>query len=502
MSGDRRSIVPSASFAPLSKSGIVAGLEKDQLIVLAVAILPVLMQVMLFRNLGMAVQALLFWGIPVGILAVGSWKGRSLLSRLMIEGLYWFRVLGRQTTAVPPLRVKSERGRLNIPGALGERISLHELPIVDMEFMDGDQAFVFDKNPKNPTATAVIAVKTEGWLLADDAVKAARVDAVNELCRTMATHSGVARITNIARSYRASVEAMPVPARIYEDSQVGEFTRLEYADMLSTGQMNSVLRRDMLIAITVNYKDCYQEIRDHGGDVEGMSAVLVNRVMRVLDMLKDCGVRTEEVEWLSGDKLRGAVRLAFDPLSSDWLIANNLEHPADQPMMHIFDEYRDYLLTNNGAHHCSYWIERWPSIPMSAGVMTKLIGGGTVPHTVTQIWEGTNLQESEKKITNQMLSKESARKLNEKFLGRPESTDAKVEDSDIALRHAEMTLGYGDVRYSGFITVHASSLKELNQSDMWVKEASAGMNVNKALARQGATFITACLPLGLGSGVQ
>jgi hypothetical protein len=471
-------------------------LEKNQLVLLAVALGPVLVSVVLFRNLSVATRLLLVWGAPLGVLAAGSWRGRSILSRVLNEGLWWVQRRGGQTVATPPLRVKAEQGRLSIPGAVGERC--HVLPIIDIKFLDG-QAFIWDKNPKNQCATAVISVKTEGWLLADDGVKTSRFDAVNQLCKNLATQGGIARVATIARAYPASVDSMAVPAKIYEDSLVGEFTRLEYADMLSTGEMESVLRRDMLIAITVNYKAAQQEIQDHGGGVEGVSAVLVNRVMRMLNMLKDCGVRTSEYEWLTGNKLRGSIRLAMDIWAADWLIRNDFEHPEEIPLTHEARNERTHLITNDTYHRC-WWIERWPATQTNAGVMNKLIGGGEMPHTVTQIWEPVDLYQSEKKFINQIQSKETARKMNEKLLGRPESVNSLAENSDMALRHYEMQQGFGDVRYSGFVTVHAKSLSELNKSDMWVREAGGEMMLNKATARQYATFITACLPLGLRDG--
>jgi hypothetical protein len=483
----------------MSKTGVVGGLDKQQLLLLAVALVPPLFLMIVVHNLPLAFRMFVFWGLPLGGLAVASWQGRSVLSRVVNEGLFVFRKFGGQTTARPPLRVKSKPRELKIPGAVGERF--HILPVFDVAYgTESEQAFVWDKNPVEETATAVLCVQTDGWLLADDTVKAARAQAVNDMCKTMATMGAVRRIATYARTYRASFEKMAVPELMYEASPVGDFTRYEYTDMLSSPMMGNTMRRDMLIAITISFKQAAGEIADQGGDIDGVSAVLTNRVTRIANMLTACGVRSDQMEWLGNEKLRGAVRLAFDPLIAPDLIEQDFRVPENMPLVTSFDEDRGHIVTNQGAHHRTWWIQRWPSTPVHAGVMSQLVAGGNVARTVCQIWEPENLYKSEKRLMNQMQARETAKAVNEKFLGRPETAASKDEANDLALRHHEMQQGYGDVYYSGFVTVHAKDLEELNRAEMWVREASPGMTPEVIWGRQGACFATGALPFGLRDG--
>ncbi|MCL2593953.1 MAG: hypothetical protein FWD83_00295 [Promicromonosporaceae bacterium] len=487
-------IVPKATFAPLSRTGVLGGLGKRQIILLIIAVAPTALR-MFGGNLGGAFQAFFLWTLPVGAVAVCSYRGRAVLSILCVQGIFLIRKLGGQTVAIPSLRAKSAPDQIAIPGAVGERTRV--LPLLDVEY-GNNACLVWDANPKNPTATAVILVETEGWMMADDQVKANRVYATNELCRQIAQVSGVIRVGQWARTYEAARDQLPAPDLIDDPSPLGDFTRVEYGQMLERTQMTSTLRRDVLIGITISKKKALADIESHGGGLEGLSVVLSNRVERLMHMMPDCGVLTTNARWLGAGGVRAAIRLAFDPAAAAWLEDNGWEHPHDTPLVTYVDEARDYLVTNSGVHR-SWWIERWPSTPARAGVMTELVAGGTIPRTVCQIWEPFDLHKSEKNLNQLRVARETAAKTN-KMLGRAESLVSEVEGDDVETRHMEMQAGYGDVSYSGWVTVHARTVDELDQSDMWVRQAASGMNVNLCRGRQLATFVTAALPLGFRDG--
>lgn len=491
----KESPVPTATFPPLTRTGIIGGLTPGQLgLVVLAAIVPI-WQFTVGENPPGALMSVLWWTTPWMILAVGSWRGRSFLSRLTTQGLFVVRAVGGQTGAVPSLRGPFDPTKLHIAGAAGERARLFDLK--DVTFGAG-AAFVWDSDPSAQTASAVIAVETEGWIMADEQAKADRAHGVSELCRQLSQMNDIVRVAALNRAYVAGHDQLPAPELIDANTELGQFTRLEYADMLSTTAMQQMMRRDTLIVVTVSKKGCAAEIDAHGGEVEGLSAVLSNRVERVLEMLPDCGVNLTNARWLGAGGIRAAVRLAVDPEAAAFLEDNGWEHPADTPLVTFWREMYDHLITNSG-YHRSWWVERWPASEARAGILHALVGGGGWARTVTEIWEPVDLHTSERKFINHEASKETAERMN-KLLGRPQSVASIAEDKDMVLRHQEMQRGYGDVRYSGFVTIHARSKEELDQSDMWVRQATPGMNMNKCRGRQGATFITAAMPLGFRDG--
>jgi hypothetical protein len=414
------------------------------------------------------------------------------LTIVTMLGVFLFRKIFGQTRYIAKPSTVIDETMLEVPGALGARTRL--LPLVDVPGMAG-AAIVYDRNKSNPTATAVIRVETESWHLANEEVQAARADALSAICKELSTDSEIARVGFYSRTYGSSQSGVPTPKLIFEDSHIGDLAREDYEDLVANTAVGQILRRDVLIAVVVSTKKAAAEIRAQGGDLPGVSKVLAKKVARLIDMLPAAGAITgEDAHWLSAGELRACIRLVNDPQAAGFLEDNGWVQPAGVERVY-FDEFPTHLATSQGAYHRGYWVEQWPVTTVAAGFLYDLVARGDVPHTFTQIWEGIDLHKSEKELNNQKVSLESSEKVDQK-LGRPISVSHEAEGRDINLRFQEMQAGFGDVRYSGWIVVHADSLAELNAADSWVKESTIGMRLNKATGTQLATFFTAAYPLG------
>jgi len=489
-------LVPRGSFAPLSRTGLLFGLSKTQLIVAAIAVARPVLQIVLLRNIAGGLYSLIWWTLPLAVLAVGSYRGRSYLSMVLITGTFFLRKIGRQTFAVPNLRVKHDDMAIEMPGPWRERSKI--LPMLNVSYLPAGAAFIYDRSKDNPTATAVLRVETEAWLFADEQAKAARIQAVSDMCKELAATVGIERVALLARTYAGSSKLLPKPKLYAEDSYVGEFARADYAEMMATTKMGASLHRDVLIAITLSLKKAGPEIAAEGGQVAGVSKVLATKVRRVVEMLPACGVRSEDLtvrsRWLSAGEIRGAIKLALAPDAAGFLEQNGWSVPAGTMLQTYAKERLDYLITDGGFHR-AWWIDQWPAVDATAGFLYPLVAQGETPHTFTQVWQPVDLYDSEKRWHNDVMSRETSAALQQ-ALGRPTSTTHRAEGADMGLRFQEMQLGYGDVNYSGWLVVHANTMEELNKSNSWVKQSTVGMRIGLARGRQLATFNTAALPLG------
>jgi len=484
-------LVPSASFAPLSRSGVMLGLSGPQLVLVAIAISRPMWLLTVGKDLPGALWSLLWWTTPIAVIAVGSWGGRSFLERITTVGLFALRKVFRQTSTVVKVNAAHIEGRINIPGAAGER--LHSFALVGVEYGQG-AAFVWDAVAQ--TATAALRFTTDAWDLADDQVKAARAAAVGDLCQKLTIAEGVQRVAVHARSYPGSAGRLPAP-RIDATTTAGAVLAGEHAELPATPAIGQVLHRDIVVTITLAAGAVARDVDSAGGGISGVSCVLADRVQQVAAGLPACGVRVEDATWMNEAQIRGAIRLAYDPDAAPWLAEHDWQLPPDALLAQVVTERLDHLETDS-AFHRSWWVERMPALPARAGFLAPLITGGRVPHTVTQVWEAIDVYRAEKRLNNADASRATAEKVNE-FLGRPTSTAHTAEGKELAKRRAELELGYGDVRYSAWITVHAPSLDELRRSDLWVTGSSAGMKVKVLRGDQWAAFNTAVLPLGIGA---
>ena len=452
-------LVPTAAFAPLSRSGVMLGLSWPQLALVALAISRPMLQLTFAKDVPGALLSLVWWTTPIATIAVGSWGGRSLLERITTVGLYLIRKAGKQTSTVVRVAQARVEGQVAIPGAAGER--LHSFALVGVEYGQG-AAFVWDAVAQ--TATAVVRFSTDGWELADDQVKASRAAAVGDLCQKLTGVDGVVRVAVHARSYPGGTARLPEP-RLTE-AAAGGLVAAEHAELLATPAIGRALHRDVVVTITLAANAVSRDVDAAGGGVAGVSRVLADRVQQIAAGLPGCGVRIADATWMNEAQIRGALRLAYDPDAAAWLDAQDWQLPADAVLAQVVQERLDHLVTDS-AFHRSWWVERMPALPARAGFLAPLIGGGRVPHTVTQVWEAVDVHQAEKRLNNAEASRSTAEQVNE-FLGRPTSTAHTAEGKELTKRRAEIENGYGDVRFSAWITVHAPTLDELRRSDLWI----------------------------------
>ena len=475
--------VPSAVFAPVSRSGVLGGLSGWQLVLAAVGLARPLWDLIAAGNLPAAAGALLWWTTPVLVLALGSWKGRSFLERVSTVGLFGVRKALGQTRAVVRVHGADRAGVVAIPGALGDRLTV--LDMVGTVFDGG--CFLWDKATRE--ATVVLRVTTHGWALASAEEKTARAAGLTNLCQRLAGTQGVVRVVKHSRTY-------PVPAPEAPPVDPDDLTAVDAAELAAHPAMAALRGRDEVITITVDATVVSAEIDAAGGGVQGLSWVLGDRVGAVLAGLPECGVRTEDAAWWSPGQIRAAVRLAFDPAASGTLAAAGWSLPDGAVLATVVDERLDHLVTDTGVHR-TYWVETWPSTPARAGFLSNLVSTGSVCRTVTQMWCPGATYSAERRLRNEEASHTSAAAVNQK-LGRPASIQHRVQSKELDRRRGELEAGFADVRHSGWVTLTGSDPDDLRAAELWLRSTAQGLSLKVLRGDQWAAFCTAALPLGIG----
>ncbi len=473
--------VPRAAFAPLSRSGVVAGLSWAQLAVVGFGGLPTALRAMAGDLPGALLQAVVFT-LPVAVFGAGSWAGRSYMSRVATMGVFMLRRMLGQTRSVVDPMADRELGRIAGPGAAGERVKT--LSLIGTRFAGG--AFLWDR--ATGCATAVLRMNTHGWMLTDDGTKVSRSRAFDELCRALADLEGVVRGVSHARTIPGSRAELHRPGE-------GAWVDDEYDELLEHPTLGEVLHRDVLLLVTVSKEKVRGEVRAAGGGRAGMSAVLADRVATVLGYLPACGVRLEGAAWLSEAQIRGGVRLAFDPSAASWLASMDGCLPADAVLASVVDEKLDHLVTDSAVHK-TWWIERWPSTEVPAGYLAELLGGGLFPHVVTQVWEPVSLSKAELRLRRAESAHSSVSRLSDK-IGRATSSDHDAERRELTQRREELSMGFGDTKYAGYVTASATDLAGLKDATSFINTNTGEARLNPLRGQQYAAFVTA-LPLGIG----
>ncbi|RMI03729.1 hypothetical protein EBM89_18595 [Cellulomonas triticagri] len=470
-------------FAPVSRSGVVAGLSGGQLALVAIGLSRPVWSLIAAGDLAAALASALWWTLPVLVLACGSYKGRSFLERVSVVGLFGLRKVMGQTRTVVRVGAGDRAGAIAIPGALGERLTV--LDMVGTVFDGG--CFLWDKVTQQ--ATVVLRVTTHGWALASAEQKATRASGLTNLCQTLAAAEGVVQVVKHARTYPGTPPAVGTPTP-------GDLGSIDAAELADHPAMTASLTRDDVITITVAAPVVSAQVDAAGGGVEGLSWVLGDRVAQLLAGLPECGVRTEDAAWWSPAQIRAAVRLAFDPSAADMLAAAGWCLDADAVLATVADERYDHLVTDSGVHR-TFWVEKWPAVPARAGFLSNLVATGTVCRTFTQMWRPGAVHSAEKRLRNAEASHSSASAVNAK-LGRPESVAHHAQGKDLARRRGDLEAGFADVSYSGWITLTAADTEALRVGELWLRSTAKGLELKLLRGDQWAAFCTAALPLGIG----
>ena len=187
--GDRRGNaggIPSASFSPPSRAGVILWLKPHQLVLGGIPLALILLQVvqggdmLSMRNIPLAVL------IAVSAIDV---NGRSLWQILATRlGFQLRRATGQTRWTVSPMAVDSVTSMIDLPGAAGER--LRRVELVDTMFAGAS----YLEDLADGTVTAVLRADAANWMFAPSRAQAERAAGFREMQRVTCMLPGVRRV--------------------------------------------------------------------------------------------------------------------------------------------------------------------------------------------------------------------------------------------------------------------------------------------------------------------
>ena len=153
---------------------------------------------------------------------------------------------------------------------------------------------------------------------------------------------------------------------------------------------------------------------------------------------------------------------------------------------------------SDGAVHASYWIGAWPRIDVSPMFMDALIGRSSAVRTVSVTFEPIPAGRSTREIEAAITRDRADHELRTRF-GQSETARQRQAVDATMRRESEIAAGYGEVRFSGFITVSGRDRDDLRSASSEVLEhaARARLELHRMYGQQADAF-TFTLPLCRG----
>lgn len=460
--------VPSSSFRPPSRAGFIAGRSLVQALtafgMALVVFVPVIAGAPFFSW-----RTLI--AIILGVLALVNVRGSSLMHLAAVRlGFAMREATGNTHWTVSPWAVDRTVGLIDLPGPTGQRLMTFDL--VSTRYRGA--CFLWDR--ANGEATAALRMGCLPWLFQPDAVKEARADGWSRALKEIADMDDVKRVVTQAR-------CLP------HLNQHGERSGDAFADRdlawVEAHPMRASLGHDMILTVTVDLSK--------GATTAAASDLLGRRVTQITRMLSEAGADLSDALWLNAPRLRGEIKGLFNPDAMAQCPDGELDD--GMPLSSAFDEFADCTHVDV-MWQTTMWVDRWPSEAQRAGWLNDLLSNGRHSLVFTQVWTPTPVGRAEHRLNNRQMEIDRRMEINRK-LQRPDSERDIAERIDIAARKRELAQGYGDVDFTGYVTVLAPDRESLEDSRQWVdgffRQHSA--HLDRLRMQQWAGLLTA-LPLG------
>ena len=471
-------------FAPAGKPGLFGLIPPAQIAVAAGGTLVawVLMVVGVFPPAA-AIPALVGAGV-----AFKRVDGHPLYQLIPIASRWWWRRRRGRWCRPIPLLGATDHVPVELPPAM------RGLRLIELIDNDGRRRAVVHDQPVG-TVSAVLAVSGDGqFSLADPLEQDRRVamwgDAIAGFCRERTAVCRVAWQEWTAPAGSTDELGISAPAETQAECDYQALVRA-VAPTLTTHEPHLVLtvRVD---AVTP---------RRHQPRLEAACEALFDQARLFTSRLETAGLTAGPV--LSPVELTHLVRTRSDPQARAALatVSRSLASlagraAADFGPMAVDDVWQHVQV--NGALHRSFWVRGWPRVEVPAAWMDNLLAANTRTgtRTTTVVFEPIAPSVAARAAERDAVRLEASEHSRQRRGFRTRAGDHRARQ-DVEAREHELTAGYGDVAYAGFITVTAPSPDLLADlaSDTEQSAAQTGVLLDPLDGRHGEGWV-ASLPLG------
>jgi len=495
--------IPTVRFTQRERRGVFLGRSWPQLFVAGGAIVGFVALLLLFGWTRVWVLLPLVGFLVV--LGAWQWRGQSVLSMLAQATSYRNRAVRGQIkfrravwgtakrTAMPagtPADSAPAPAVLNtviLPGALGE---------VQYVNIPGQGGFAY--NAKDQLAAVTVRVKATAWLLRDDSHKTAAYQGFGGWMSSLEGMPGFYESVMRVRVDRAPSTELVEYARQRDDDEqitVSEELKKEY-DWLAVAEQARSMEFTSTVMITFDTRKLNTDIRDSGGGLAGLAAILTERIQGVKDSVADMGVEFES--WLDAEELDATTTTALDPVTAserrESLGRSRKEMRSRSPIM-AGDEAPN-TVTFDGTVHRTLWMHEWPRTKVRVGFVQPVLYTGEATRCLAIQFRPVPMHQALNELGSAQVDMQTAESIRLKWGGRT-SVAHDREREDLVEREEDLADGFTDVRFRAFVTISAPTLADVRRDQASLEQAGyqAGVRMSSLRWQQWPALVTSSLPV-------
>lgn len=441
---------------------------------------------------------------PLAFLAIVKRHGQALMVHVLREVIG----MARKSMGATRFRARPEQRKkpgptslLAIPGRPG-RLHLYEA--------DSGAAVVWDAQAGTATVSCMIATAGMGAPQVD---APSTVDDDQRAWMTWEWAKVLGGFTQKPHVQRVSVLEHTRPGTVaaerrYFEDRVGARTSPAldaYRDALAQAE-EVVSMHVTMLSITFSITgEAKQLSRGAGGGIPGMLAVAELEMSTVQEALVHASFT--RVAWMTPREWGAWGKAVIDPgmqRAIDTRIGTDVEGvPAHAAFPMVVDDHRSYVETDT-AWHRAYWIQEWPRYDTHPGFLSRLVfakqaSGASVRHTFALVASPVQVGDAMKRLDEEKRTWITNANLRART-GKPHSAADDADWAAIAQHEADLVAGQGELRFSAYLVVTATSKDALErESASMVNAASAaGLDVRLIPWQQWEAVATVAYPAGLG----
>jgi len=257
-------------------------------------------------------------------------------------------------------------------------------------------------------------------------------------------------------------------------------------------------RHETHLAVSLDAHRIRRLVRQAGGGPEGAAKVVLAEMAWIRQALAraDLDVRPA----LAPEQLARLVRTQYDHTAVE--LERHGGRPWRQPAiaagpMAAKSEWSRYRTDSD--LHAVYWIAEWPSVPVEAAWCYPLLALSGVRRTVSVSAVPIPPSKSLREMRSQRVAKR-ADEAQRRRLGQVETAQDEEEFQGLLRREHDLIRGHTEYRFTGWITVSATTAEQLDAACAMVEQAAvrSALVLRRVYAEVDQAFTVAALPLNEG----
>ncbi|NNC12839.1 PrgI family protein [Planctomonas sp. JC2975] len=493
---------PRVRFAARERRGVILGLSLGQLVVIAAVVAMLLITLFVDVN---AIWVMLPIAAIVFFFGVATYRREPILQIIWQAGRYIYRAATKQTQFRRDVwwRVSTaslDIGKAHLEAIRPEPISRFLLPgaLGDVHIIQIPGAGAFVYNARGTLASITLQVGSSAWSLRDKGVQRAAYDGFVEWLASLENMPGLVEATCRIRVDRASTNELEEYLATRVDQQslaVSDELAHDYTDLITAAAKGSMGFTNY-VTLTFSTANLNAAIRDGGGGLTGLAAVLKERVAGLEPALARARVSLHG--WLTAADLDDLFAAACDPVSAAHRREReSLKHrapEANQPVMGIDETWNN--LRVDQSWHQTFWVAEWPRTDVRTGFLEPLLYAGDATRVITLQVRPVPIHKALNEVNRAQSDMETSAEIRLRLHSRVTLAHLREVEA-LNSREEDLVDGFGDVKIRGFITVSAETEGALARGRTEIEQAShpSRLVLASMAGQQAAGFVTSALPV-------